>query len=103
MSSSEAPYRVVHHAVARKQLRDCLAALLAAEWDLSELTDIYTKAERGIEQSPSSFGEPHFQLRALDMTVAVVCARPFNIQIGIHEKSRTVFVRSVRLLTLHKP
>jgi hypothetical protein len=103
MSPPEPPYRVAYHQNARNQVQACVTALLAAGWDKEALGSVLEKLEDRLKTDPAECGETLFRVAQLDLLVAIVCARPFTLHIGIHEKSRTVFVRHVGLLTLSPP
>jgi hypothetical protein len=93
-------YRIAYHRVVEKQLQQCIDALVVAGWDKKELTKRLEDAERRLKRDPSSCGEPVYNIRQLDLVVSVFCLRPFSIQFALHEKSRSILVRRISLMTL---
>jgi len=51
-----------------------------------------------LRQDPHGFGEPKFNLPAMQMVVHVAIHRPLVVVFGIHEKEPLVVIRSVRYL-----
>lgn len=103
MSSQDSPYRIAYHQAAQAQVQTCMEALLAAGWDREVVAKILEEAERRLKQDPGSCGEPIYNLRHSNMVIATFCVRPFSIEFGTHEKTRTVLVRRIRLMSLEQP
>ena len=93
-------YRLVYHDVARKQVQTCASQLSLAGWDLHAMTEKLAKMELGLKRSPLDYGEALYQLRPLGLVIAIVCVRPLAFHVGVHEETRTVFIREATLMTL---
>ena len=100
MASQESPYQILYHQVARNQLQACVRQLSLADWDMPALTEKLKIMEAHLKRNPLDYGEALYQLRPLELIIAIACARPFAFHVGVHEKSRTVFVREAALMTL---
>jgi hypothetical protein len=49
-----------------------------------------------LQNEPLTFGEPHFHLRHLELEIRIAIVSPLAICYGVHEKSRSVFIKEVK-------
>ena len=103
MPPLEPEYRIIYHDIVKEQIRQCMVALIAAGWQKGALVNMLATAERRLKVDPTACGEPLYNLPLLGMIVYIFCVRPFRLHFGIHQQSRTVFIREVALLTLKLP
>lgn len=100
MASQESAYRIIYHQVARNQAQACVSRLSLAGWEMRALSEKLATMEAALKESPLSYAEALYQLRPLGLIIAIVCARPFAFHIGVHEESRTVFIREAAQMTM---
>ena len=99
MSPEEAGYRAVYSEAIRAVLNGHVEALMQAGWGKKLLAGLIQTMERRLRHNPNDFGEPLYTLRAMKIKVCVGFVRPFSVQFGIHEESKSVFVRKLVLMT----
>ncbi|TMQ33249.1 MAG: hypothetical protein E6K70_14150 [Planctomycetota bacterium] len=49
-----------------------------------------------LQNEALTFGEPHFHLRHLELEIRIAIVSPLAICYGVHEKSRSVFIKEVK-------
>ncbi len=102
MDAKDSQFRISYHLVARSMMSAAMGELLKAGWEKNEIEQLVSAIEGRLKEDPLSFGEPHYSIRAIGLTVSVGFVRPFSVEIGIHEEMRVVFIRKVRLMTTAK-
>ncbi len=99
MPPGEAEYRVVYSHPILDALNDHVDAQLRAGRQKASVSSIVKAIDDRLKREPSGFGEPLYALNAINVNVSVGFVRPFAVQFGVHEKSRSVFVRKLVLMT----
>jgi hypothetical protein len=102
MNSEPPKFRLVFHQKAQSMLNAAIGDLLQAGWQQDEIDRLLRTVQNRLTENPESFGEPHYTLEVIHLTISVGFVRPLCIQIGIQEDQRIVFVRKVTLMTTDK-
>jgi hypothetical protein len=94
---SERLYHVANSAMVGERFRACLLharntgrytiALQAAKWIVEEL-----------ERTPLEFGESRENYPGAKLQLRIGFARPLKVRFGVHEESKTVFIRTIELM-----
>lgn len=90
-------YRVSQSAAVDEQLRGIIAQA-RAEGRLRALTAALKWVKEELERTPDEFGESREYYAAAALAARIGFARPLAVGFGVHEPSRTVFVRRFGLL-----
>ena len=90
-------YRVSQLGTVKQALRDHYHRAQAegiGKQYLAAVQHIYQR----LRQDPHGFGEPKFNLPAMQMVVHVAIHRPLIVAFGIHQTEPLVVIRSIRYL-----
>ncbi len=102
MSPNEPEYRVVYSEAIRSALNTYVDVLLLAGWEKQAVRALVTSMDNNLKRNPTYFGNPLYSLKTSKIIINVGFVRPLAAQFGIHEKSKSVFVRKLILMTTKK-
>jgi hypothetical protein len=77
--------------------------LLLAGWKKQTVAGLIKTMDERLKRDPLGFGNPLYTLRATHIKIHVGFVRPFSFQFGVHEESKSVFVRRLVLMTTERP
>jgi hypothetical protein len=99
MPPSEAEFHVVYSDAIRAALTTHINALVQAGWPKKSVRKLVATMDDRLRHSPRDFGEPLYTLRTTNICVSIGFVRPLAVQFGVHEESKSVFVRKIILMT----
>jgi hypothetical protein len=100
--SGDSVYHVVYPKVVRTALNAHVDELLSAGWEKRDLGSLLKTLDDRLRREPVELGNPLYSLKTRNIVINVGFAGPFAVQFGIHEESKSVFVRKFILMRTKK-